>query len=343
MELRFISRADLLDFVGSLIGGKAKVIGAIAKGGQFAFEELDRKDDLRLDYDQTVLPPKKFFAPVNEKLLSFKTGDAGSYAAEWDCQERIIFGIHPGDLAAIALLDKAFFEGENDAHYQSRRKASILVGLYPTRTFTYRFTSSMIKESEAYLASDAMLVDMGDGRYAVELVTEKGRALFDRSKAAPAGKDIEIRIAQQKTAVADQVQMPMEREAVARFLIGKEDHPEWAARAEKCLSCGSCVLVCPTCYCFDVRDEVDLSLKEGGRYRAWDGCTLEGFAMAAGGHNFRKKAADRIRHRIFRKQKFLLDRFGLSGCVGCGRCSRACTAEIASPVDTVNALNGRSK
>jgi formate hydrogenlyase subunit 6/NADH:ubiquinone oxidoreductase subunit I len=96
--------------------------------------------------------------------------------------------------------------------------------------------------------------------------------------------------------------------------------------------------VCPTCYCFDVQDEIDLSLATGNRVRTWDGCTIENFATAAGGHNFRAKAADRLRHRMFRKGKYLMERFGLAGCVGCGRCAKACVADIANPVDIIGEM-----
>ncbi|HID74244.1 MAG TPA: hypothetical protein EYP43_04245, partial [Thermoplasmata archaeon] len=109
---------------------------------------------------------------------------------------------------------------------------------------------------------------------------------------------------------------------------------------EKCLKCGSCVLVCPTCYCFDVRDESDLSLTRGERYRTWDGCLLEDFAKVASGENFRGTKASRYRHRYNKKGVYLFDRFGFIACVGCGRCSSQCIPDIANPVDVFNDLYG---
>jgi ferredoxin len=95
-------------------------------------------------------------------------------------------------------------------------------------------------------------------------------------------------------------------------------------------------MVCPTCYCFDAREEVELSLAEGKRVRVWDGCMLEDFAVVADGHNFRKDKSARFRHRIFRKGKTLPEKYGYFGCVGCGRCANACTADIAGPVKVFN-------
>ena len=112
----------------------------------------------------------------------------------------------------------------------------------------------------------------------------------------------------------------------------------WDERADKCLSCGGCNLVCPTCYCFDVKDEVDLSLKEGRRYRVWDGCVLEDFAKVGSGENFRERRAQRYRHRFYRKGMYLYDKYGHIACVGCGRCASACLPDIADPVAVYNAL-----
>ena len=115
------------------------------------------------------------------------------------------------------------------------------------------------------------------------------------------------------------------------------DSPVWKEVAEKCLGCGTCNLLCPTCYCFDVRDEVELSIDEGKRERFWDGCMLNSFAEVAGGENFREKLSNRTRHRLHRKFKYLTDATGEIYCVGCGRCTCYCPADI-SIVEITNKL-----
>jgi sulfhydrogenase subunit beta (sulfur reductase) len=102
----------------------------------------------------------------------------------------------------------------------------------------------------------------------------------------------------------------------------------WEAIGRKCLSCGSCTNVCPTCYCYDVVDEMELDLCTGHRCRTWDGCQSVRFAAVASGENFREKTSSRQRHRIFKKEVYQFEKYGRSACVGCGRCSSTCVAQI---------------
>jgi NAD-dependent dihydropyrimidine dehydrogenase PreA subunit len=339
-----ITKKDFSAFIDSLIKkNSAEIIGPVAKEGRFSFEVLDAASVLCLDFDETTQSPRKFLFPSRDTLLTFSTRNAASYQAVSDDSRRVILGVHPGDLTAIALYDKAYAEGEADVQYSQRRDNTTLVGLFPTKPYKYRFTGSMIKENDPYRTADLMMIDMGNDSYAIEIVSEKGEELIRGSAAKPADAKTVAAAAARKYAVKDGLSLPIAREGLGKLLAGKERHETFTKRAEKCFSCGSCVNVCPTCVCFDVRDKVDLSLAAGVRYRTWDGCTLENFATVAGGHNFRKNAADRLRHRLFRKTVYLKERFGITGCVGCGRCTSACTADIASIVDMVSDIAGKGK
>ncbi|MBW2708639.1 MAG: 4Fe-4S dicluster domain-containing protein, partial [Deltaproteobacteria bacterium] len=204
--------------------------------------------------------------------------------------------------------------------------------------FEYRFSGSMIT-NEHYQTADLMLVDMGDDTYAIEVVSDGGRALLQGSAAVPADEHTIKNIEGRKHVVQDEIHLSMPRKSLPAFLEKQQQSKVIDRRADRCFSCGACVLVCPTCYCFHVEEEVDLSLQAGRRTRSWDGCMLEGFASAAGGHNFRETPANRLRHRILRKGKYLPEHFHLPGCVGCGRCARACVAGIASPLEIINEMN----
>ena len=105
----------------------------------------------------------------------------------------------------------------------------------------------------------------------------------------------------------------------------------------KCVSCGNCTAVCPTCYCFDIYDDVELDMSGGERKRTWDSCQLEEFAVVAGGENFRKERSSRQRHRYYRKFNYSVEKYNKYFCTGCGRCSRACMAGIELK-ETLNSL-----
>jgi ferredoxin len=134
------------------------------------------------------------------------------------------------------------------------------------------------------------------------------------------------------------VSLKMKKDEIPALLDATWDSKIFKDKSETCFSCGSCVMVCPTCVCFDVQDEMALSLKGGERYRRWDGCMLREFASVASGENFREHKEQRFRHRMYRKGKYLVERYKYLGCVGCGRCAIACLAEIASPAETYNLL-----
>ena len=112
----------------------------------------------------------------------------------------------------------------------------------------------------------------------------------------------------------------------------------WDQLDKRCLGCGTCTNVCPTCYCFDIVDFVDFSLESGRRFRVWDSCQLNQFASVAGGHDFRPTRAKRQLHRFNRKYLYQSISPGQLGCVGCGRCAANCLAKI-DPVDVINKLN----
>jgi sulfite reductase subunit B len=124
----------------------------------------------------------------------------------------------------------------------------------------------------------------------------------------------------------------------AKLLSANYENSIWDKKSGKCMECGSCTMVCPTCYCYDVQDNVSLNLEEGERIRTWDGCLLHDFTAVAGGEVFRDDISERYRHRFYRKGNYLPARYGFIACVGCGRCAIACLPDIADPCDLINDL-----
>ena len=221
--------------------------------------------------------------------------------------------MHPCDVNAIRLLDQVFAHHHRDDHYLARRQNTFIVAIDCRKPCT---DGVFCRDMQANVfGSDA-------GREWV---------LYQQAGAPPT---VDQERAYERYRVEKQMafpkMIPSAVDALPELLERSYDSLLWEATARRCYSCGSCNLSCPTCYCFNTYDELDLDLRNGRRRREWDGCQLREFAAVAGGHNFRSQPASRLRHRIYRKAKWVKELEGLPGCVGCARCDRACTAKISS-------------
>ena len=341
--MRIIMKEDFGKFVGSLINDNSlNVIGVKAKGNKFAFGQLNSSSELRLDYDVTLLPPKKYFFPQRETLVTYDVANGFFAKDPTHLKPTVIIGVHPYDIVALLHMDEIFRETKSDPYYFEKRKSSIIIGVNIQNMSKWCFAPQMGCATIDY-GYDLMLTDLGN-RYAINVGSQKGEALLDKyakNVTDAFARDIQL-VGQKKQEIINSSQQKFNfpTELIPELLSKTyEKSGFWEKHAEKCLACGSCVLVCPTCYCFDVKEEPDLSLKEGERIRTWDGCLLEDFAKIASGENFRPTRPTRYRHRYFKKGKYLFDRFGFVSCVGCGRCSSNCLPDIANPVNLFNDMN----
>jgi NAD(P)H-flavin reductase/formate hydrogenlyase subunit 6/NADH:ubiquinone oxidoreductase subunit I len=338
--MRIISKEDFANFVGSLIQDDSlNTIGVKSKGNKFAFGKLESASELHLDYDVTLLPPKKYFFPQRETLVKYNVANGFFAQDSANLKPMVIIGVHPYDIVALLHMDEIFRETKSDPYYFEKRKSSIIIGVNIQNMSKWCFAPQMGCATTEY-GYDLMLTDLGN-RYAINIGSQKGEQLLEKyaKNATDAlARDIQL-VSQKKREILNMSQQKFDfgTELIPNLLSKSyEESSFWEKHAEKCLACGSCVLVCPTCYCFDVRENPDLSLKEGERIRTWDGCLLEDFAKIASGENFRPTRPTRYRHRYFKKGKYLFDRFGFVSCVGCGRCSSNCLPDIANPVNLFN-------
>jgi len=338
--MKIISKEDFAGFVNTLIENDSwNIIGVKAKANKFAFEPLESADELRLDYDVTLLPPKKYFFPQRETLFTYSLTNGFSAKNPAEAKPTVIIGVHPYDIVSLFHMDEIFKETKSDPYYFEKRKSTIIIGINIQKMSPWNFSALMGAAIVDY-GYDLMLTDLGN-RYAISVGSQKGGELL--SKYAKNVTDALARDVQQvgykKRATMNMSQQKFDfpPELIPDLLKKTYEASDfWEKHSEKCLACGSCVLVCPTCYCFDLKDNVDLSLEKGEKVRTWDGCLLEDFAKIASGENFRPTRPTRYRHRYFKKGKYLFDRFGFVSCVGCGRCASNCLPNIANPVDLFN-------
>jgi len=337
MSVKNITKGDFVKFVDGLIK-TTRTIGVQAKGDRFDFAPLESAKNLRLDYDVTLQPPRKFFLPPSEVLLTYEVG--GPYQSQCDGEPFILLGVHPYDMIAINQMDELFQQDNCDAHYVARRNNATIIACDVARASDNVFASSM-GTAVVKKGYDILVTDIGDS-FVAEAATPKGEQLLAKAKGAAAdAKALKKReeVWARNAKSLNKHELKCDVAYLPKLLDKAYKHPVWEEKAKTCFSCGSCNQVCPTCYCFNVQDDMNWDLKTGKRSRAWDGCLLDGFTKVAPAHEFRKARADRFRHRLYRKAKYVPEKLGGQiACVGCGRCIGACLPDIANPVSTFNRL-----
>lgn len=332
------------DRIGDLVTGFAEeheVVGPVARGNSFVYAPIQDPAELRLDFDTTMLPPKKYFFPAKEELLRFDATDNMAVDDTIEVTKRVIFGVHACDINSFSLMDAVFLgDGYEDPYYKARREATMVVGIGCTprpECFCKAWGTD-----EVHQGYDLFLHDLGD-RYLVSVRSVTGAEILDRSvetrDVTPADTAEFQRISAENNALhtpaPDTTQLPLLMDALY-------DDEVWEELGERCLSCGACSMVCPTCHCFDVNDKLDMDGKGGSRERTWDSCLYLNFAAVAHGENFRSSRASRVRQRFYHKLLGYLTKHDRVLCTGCGRCVTACKADI-NPRVVIDALQGRGE
>ncbi len=324
----FLERDRITEFVAHLQADRP-VYAPHRKGeNSFVFAPVEKAEDVVLDYPRTMHSVKKYFLPPREKLLNFDLTQNSYQAPEAEPVNAIFLGVHSYDLVAVQRLDYNFSEGHPERNYLTRRQGAVFVGV-SYEPDQYHFSGSVGIDPQDPTGSDIFLTRLLDG-YVVEAVTAQGEKLL-------AGFEMPAHEAGKPARGHFQQHIYLPQAKLNKVMDKSYNNEVWEQTAKKCVGCGTCNVVCPTCYCFNVEEQVDITVTRGHRERYWDGCMLREFSEVAGGEVFRESLAARQRHRVFRKFKYLSEETGQPWCVGCGRCTALCTAHI-SIVSIVNHL-----
>ena len=324
----------------SFLVARQKMVGAVPLGNrQFKFAEIHSFEELALHYIPTILPPKKYFMPQHETLLTYDIERGQEMQTVVEVEELILFGVHTCDLAGIQCLNMVFADRPRDLHYQTRKNYITLIGLECNDYCDGHASCALLRNHLPKGGYDLFLSELHD-HYLVDINTPKGEELVEDSELfVPATLEAKKQLQDLRNAkkAIFRSEVPIRYQDLPRLFDETFDSEVWQRIGDKCLSCGNCTNVCPTCYCFDVRDEPQLDLRKGRRIRVWDSCQHESFAKVAGGESFREERLDRKRHRFNRKFRYPMAHFKRTFCTGCGRCSRTCMAKIDLK-ETINAL-----
>jgi sulfhydrogenase subunit beta (sulfur reductase) len=305
---KLIKKGEFDGFVRRLI----KDYEFVAPTSNSKFEQIKDPSEMSLG-EVTRVPAKSFFLPDNETLLEFRSGKTISVTHE--TKKRIIFGMRKCDLNAVKVMDEFLA----DSPYMQKRKNTILIGLFCEKPDQYCFCNSM--ELEDYYD---LFIYPEKGEYYISIGSEKGKELV---KDLPDAKKEVIKEIKNFKKLPD------------KNIEGDYQNEAWESDADRCLSCGACTVNCPTCFCFEISDDLAPNLKDGERKRNYASCMTKSFTEVAGGKAFRDSRLARFKHFVFHKIVYYKKRYGRYMCVGCGRCLRVCPPRI-DWTRTINTVRG---
>jgi formate hydrogenlyase subunit 6/NADH:ubiquinone oxidoreductase subunit I len=324
MENKYLSKENLKNWLKKIIADGKHLYAPVGKGDKTDFKPVDSVDEISTEHIQTTQSAKAMAFPRTEKLFSYKKENGDITLQDYNpdkLPETVIFGLHPCDAAGFRPLGSIFNWDTPDKPYNERRKRTTLIAVSCTKSDEYCFCTSVNGSPGNTEGSDILLTSVKEG-YLVEISTEKGKELVEKYHsfftAAPDNINKEEYL----------VQIPVRFgiEEISQKLAGMFESDVWKAQSERCLGCGACAFVCPTCACFDIQE--DAKGNGGNRVRCWDSCGFSLFTLHTSGHNPRPNQSARWRQRLMHKFSYMPDRLSVVGCTGCGRCSRACPVDM---------------
>ena len=342
MPYMTLDRTDLPSLAEALAGRGKRLVLPVREGPELFYRE--GADPAQLDL--STIPKnsiKEFLFPKSEKILEYEyTGnDVVIDDVDPDAGPAVIFCARPCDAASLPVVEPLWNWDYKDKFFNERR-AQTLVVTYACRTAPDDacFCVSVGLSPSSDQGSDVLLYPVDDTRVAVRLVSPAGQELeevfsgFKKGEVSEESLDAFAKEGEQS--LADRKRL----DKVKNWLEGHFEDPLWEEKASRCIGCGTCTFLCPTCHCFDIQDE---SVFDGGcRLKNWDGCQFSLFTLHTSGHNPRDTQPKRYRQRILHKYSIYPEKFGRILCTGCGRCVAHCPVNL-SLYDVVSTAQERAE
>jgi len=309
---------------------------AVQEGGRYTLQR--RKDGAVFGYAVGPHSWKAWLYPPDVKLWSAKR-NGKSFAATPEpppAERYALIGVRPCELHAIRIQDRVFLGGAYvDPTYQALRGGAFVVAVNCGEPGGSCFCASMgtgpfVDQGDEGAGYDLALTEIVDGevsRFTVDAGSERGAAVLERLPRRPAIAADEQAVAAVRRDATGRMGRALDTTGIRELLSQTLEHPRWEAVAQRCLACGNCTMVCPTCFCTRVEDTSSLTGETAERRRRWDSCFTTDFSYVHGG-SIRRSGASRYRQWLTHKLGTWFDQFGSSGCVGCGRCITWCPVGI---------------
>ncbi|AHE97959.1 4Fe-4S dicluster domain-containing protein [Thioalkalivibrio paradoxus] len=365
---QFLPREALDAFLSALRdAGFGRILGPMARDGAITIREIAAAADLPVGmgdhqrpghYRLTDAGHGRCFAWANGpqalKPLTFAPRET-LWRCERDDEGRLVFrdagarhvptaviGVRACDLAALRIQERHFLrEPSPDSHYAARRDSLLLVAVHCSHPADTCFCASTGDGPRAESGFDIALSELDEG-FLATADTERGREILARLNLAPATPGQRQQADAEIDAAAQRQTRSLPGRNLKDALYARLEHPHWDDIGRRCLSCGNCTAVCPTCFCHAEQDEPALDAGASDHLRQWDSCFTAVHSYM--GH-FLVREETRLRYRQWLTHKLASwhEQYGRSGCVGCGRCIAWCpvgidiTAEVAALLESGDA------
>ncbi|MBN2442016.1 MAG: 4Fe-4S dicluster domain-containing protein [Spirochaetales bacterium] len=357
MTGKVIKKADFKRLIEAIRKDNKKVYGPVKNEDSVSLSGLTSTSEIVFDYTMSALPGKRLFFPQTELMFTFQDNQnapeqrtnsekpADPEQKELSENGFIVFGLRPCDVLALTYLDKVFANEECiDPYYAARRYNSLIISFAcPTMTDTC-FCTSINGSPVGSEGSDIMVYDLGESLF-FSPVSEAGNDfiegyshIFNEPDESEIKKKEDFIAFAMRDAISNTEKIG-DSDGSGIEAVNTIQSQVWGSIAERCLGCGVCTYVCPTCHCFAIRDEK--MAQKINRIRINDSCMFPGFTSEVSGHNPRNNKSSRMRQRIMHKFDYTVKNFNEIFCVGCGRCIQNCPAnvDIREIILTINKLS----
>jgi len=324
IEKKLITTPSLEELVIKFSSGNKLVYAPVEKDNMHEFLPITSYKEMSQDYINTVQSAKSVVFPRVEKLFDIEGTEDRLNLKDKDLKsipEIVLLGTRPCDAAGFESLESIFGGDIVDNIFYERLNKTCVISISCKKSDERCFCTSVNGSPGGTNGSDILLTQLDDDSFLAEIISAKGKEILEQyPELFDTAPDVD------KNKHLTDVPVVFEIDNILGKVFPEFDNNIWVKQSLRCIGCGTCAYVCPTCGCFDIQDIYDG--KSGVRKRSWDSCGYDIFTLHASGHNPRSLQSHRWRQRIMHKFQYMHDRDNVLGCVGCGRCSRSCSVDM---------------